>query len=156
MKWARIENDQVVEIVLYNPKGRFHPSIVWVECPDVVVENWVYSNGEFSQPPVFPEPVPANISFRQLVLGLKRGGFISREEALAWSRREALPATVQAVIANMPAEQGEEAEITALTMIEAQRSDPLLAAAAQAHMPELTSAELEDLLDQSFRDWSKL
>lgn len=30
--WARLENDKVVEIIDFDPKGKFHPSLVFASC----------------------------------------------------------------------------------------------------------------------------
>lgn len=48
--WARIEDDIVLEIVTIDPAGRYHPSLVWVECGPEVKPGWQYKRGEFSQP----------------------------------------------------------------------------------------------------------
>jgi len=45
---------------------------------------------------------------------------------------------------------------TARRMSDAYRKDPILIAAAQAAMPDVTEEEINEALDQSFRDWSKL
>lgn len=49
--WARIENGVVMELTDIDPEGRFHPSLVWVECPDEVVPGYLY-DGEFSPPEI--------------------------------------------------------------------------------------------------------
>jgi len=48
-KWARIENGIVVETIVSNPSGKYHPLIVWVSCPDSTSEGFTYSNGVFSE-----------------------------------------------------------------------------------------------------------
>lgn len=50
MKWARIENDLVVETTEINPEGRFHASLIWVQCPVEVEQRWAYVDGNFSAP----------------------------------------------------------------------------------------------------------
>lgn len=49
--WARIENGIVMEVVAYDPQ-EFHPIGEWVECGNDVSDNWLYSNGVFSEKPV--------------------------------------------------------------------------------------------------------
>jgi len=46
-KWARIEDDIVKEITEIDPSGRFHPSLVWVECPDDTTTGMKYENNTF-------------------------------------------------------------------------------------------------------------
>lgn len=50
MKWARIENETVMEITDIDPAGRFHESLIWVQCPVEVEQRWTYANGTFSAP----------------------------------------------------------------------------------------------------------
>lgn len=60
--WAIIEGDRVAEITDINPDGRFHESLVWVECAASVVEGDTYSDGVFSKPPppvIQPEQIQA-------------------------------------------------------------------------------------------------
>jgi|GEM_PF-6808547 len=54
MKWARIENNIVKEIVDIDPIGRFHPDLVWVACGEEVIENYTYDavSQTFSAPVV--------------------------------------------------------------------------------------------------------
>lgn len=49
--WARIENNTVVEIK-DRPAGLFHPSLVWVECPDYVQPGYIYDREVFTPPTV--------------------------------------------------------------------------------------------------------
>ena len=50
MKWARVESGVVAEVILDNPHGKFHESLVWVPCSDAVSVGWSYSSGDFSPP----------------------------------------------------------------------------------------------------------
>ncbi|HDD0187811.1 TPA: hypothetical protein O9V37_000213 [Escherichia coli] len=47
MKWARIEYEEVREVTDINPEGRFHPSLIWVECPADVAQGYFFSAGAF-------------------------------------------------------------------------------------------------------------
>ncbi|HAJ6759086.1 TPA: hypothetical protein HNC90_22490 [Escherichia coli] len=46
--WARIENNIVMEITDIDPAERFHPSLIWVECPVDTRQGYFYSNNEFT------------------------------------------------------------------------------------------------------------
>ncbi|VFS47464.1 hypothetical protein [Budvicia aquatica] len=48
--WARIENNRVVELTDINPEGRFHPSLVWVNCPEYVQADYLYDGHIFTEP----------------------------------------------------------------------------------------------------------
>ena len=50
-KWARIENNTVMEITNIDPEGRFHPALIWAECPEEVEQHWTYDGKEFAAPP---------------------------------------------------------------------------------------------------------
>lgn len=48
-KYARIENGIVVEVIDFNPLGRFTDEIVsqFTECPLEVAQGWKHENGKF-------------------------------------------------------------------------------------------------------------
>jgi hypothetical protein len=50
-KWARAENNIVVETTDIDPTGRFTPELVaqFIECPEEVEQGWQYLNGIFSE-----------------------------------------------------------------------------------------------------------
>ena len=66
MKWARIENDEVREIVTHDPKGLYHPDLIFVECPDEVKERWTYTDGKFFAPPRPQEPTESMLALLAL------------------------------------------------------------------------------------------
>lgn len=106
-------------------------------------------------------PFPHTITFRQLVIRAAIDQWITPEDALAWSRRAEIPAIMAAVIATLTPEQQVVANVTAATMVEAQRSDPLLAAiAGEAIAVAIGSApsesDLDDALDAFFRAAAQL
>ena len=39
MKWARLDNDRVIETTDIDPEGRFHPSLMWESVPVDVTPN---------------------------------------------------------------------------------------------------------------------
>lgn len=55
MTYARIVDGVAVEIITWNPEGRYPDDFVWVECPDDTVAGATYDGSEFTNP-VEPEP----------------------------------------------------------------------------------------------------
>lgn len=53
--WALIEEGKVKELTNIDPNGRFHPSLVWVECGDEVKAGYVFDGSDFFEsPPYIP------------------------------------------------------------------------------------------------------
>ena len=48
--WARIEDGAVVEVTSSDPEGRFHKSLIWVECPPGIGEGWTLQDSQFRPP----------------------------------------------------------------------------------------------------------
>ncbi|WP_179211989.1 hypothetical protein [Escherichia coli] len=46
--WARLENNVVMELTDIDPEGRFHPSLIWVECHADVQQGYIFNFGEFT------------------------------------------------------------------------------------------------------------
>lgn len=46
--WARIENATVAEVTNIDPQGRFHPSLIWMACPDDTRSGMQYMDGMFT------------------------------------------------------------------------------------------------------------
>lgn len=89
-----------------------------------------------------PNPVPASVTRRQLLIALAQMEIITGEEALAAAKTGAVPTAVQAVFDNMQPADNLAAEITWASMSVAERSNPLVAALAQAN--GMTDAEIDD------------
>lgn len=76
MKWARVVDGVVFEVIAVSPHGRFHPDIIWTECPTDCQQNWLYDGETFSAPPPPPpEPEPdlvteVGLDEMQILLGL--------------------------------------------------------------------------------------
>lgn len=49
-KWARIESNVVVELTEIDPEGRFHPSLVWVECNEDTQQGYTSDGVDFFPP----------------------------------------------------------------------------------------------------------
>lgn len=81
--FARIENGIVAEIIDVNPQGRFHPSLVWVECDEAIQPGWLYDGEKFAPPvPVEPEAyVPQQVTRAQGKAALITSGLWSDVES---------------------------------------------------------------------------
>lgn len=64
--WARIENGIVAEITDIDPEGRFHPSLVWVECGEEVEPGWKYDGSKFAPPEALDPSPPEHPQFTAL------------------------------------------------------------------------------------------
>jgi hypothetical protein len=60
--WARIENATVAEVTNIDPQGRFHPSLIWVACPDSTRSGMQYADGLFTVRPLAPADHAAQIA----------------------------------------------------------------------------------------------
>lgn len=47
--WARLESNEVVELIDFDPAGKFHSSLIWKKCDDTVKQGWKYVDGHFEQ-----------------------------------------------------------------------------------------------------------
>ncbi|WP_203075687.1 hypothetical protein [Falsiroseomonas ponticola] len=103
----------------------------------------------YEAPPAPPLPVPASISFRQLILGLLGSGFLTADQALAAAETRARPPQLDAIIATLPEDAALAARITWATMFEARRSDPLFAALITAG--HATAEQVDELFRQAAR-----
>jgi len=54
--YARIKDNTAIEVIKFDPAGKFHPLIIWTKVPDEVEQGWTITDGEWVAP-VFPEPV---------------------------------------------------------------------------------------------------
>jgi hypothetical protein len=83
---------------------------------------------EYTSP---PPPVPASITFAQLLIGLVTEAWITEAEGEAWLAGT-LPLAVLTVIDSLPANQRFAAKARALRPSEVVRNDPLVAAMGAA------------------------
>ena len=90
------------------------------------------------------------ISRRQLLLGLASQGLITGEEALAAAQSGAVPAAVEAIFAQLPADQQLGARITWASMSQAERHNPLV------DMMAVANSIPSDTLDALWRGWAAL
>ena len=55
--WTYLVNNVAVELTNIDPEGRFHPSLVWVSCPDDLTPGSTLNpDGSWTYAP--PPPVP--------------------------------------------------------------------------------------------------
>lgn len=57
MMYARCKNEVVVEVISWNPEGRYHPDVAkaFLPAPDDVAVGWTCADGVFAPPPTHPE-----------------------------------------------------------------------------------------------------
>ena len=54
--YARIQNNTAIEVIDFDPNGKFHASIVWRKVPGRVKQGWILDDGNWA-PPDVPESV---------------------------------------------------------------------------------------------------
>ena len=92
-------------------------------------------------------PVPASISFAQLLIGLVTETWITEAEGTAWLQG-VLPAAVETLITSLPQEQQFIARARASRPSEVLRNDPLVVSLGAAQ------GKTEEELDDFFRTYS--
>jgi hypothetical protein len=120
--------------------------VAWEIAPNRPSRDYDWVNGEWVLAPVVA-PVPASISFAQLMIGLVTEGFITEAEGDAWLVGT-LPAAVLLVIDGLPADQRFAAKVRAIRPSEVLRSDPLVAAM------NVAAGKTDEELDQFFRTYA--
>ena len=85
-------------------------------------------------PALPPPPPPVVITNRQLFAALALTGFITEAEALAAGRTGAVPAAIDNVFAELPAQEAFLARLTWATMREASRDHALISALVAANL----------------------
>ena len=68
MKYARLNTNTAVDVRTESPEGFYTPNVVeeFIEVPDQVEDGWILNDGEWSAPPVPPEPEPAPHIYQSL------------------------------------------------------------------------------------------
>lgn len=150
MRIAFLNSDGFIDsmsFVGYDPSNPLQQ----VEVGPDVLPDWVPDgHGGFMPPPAPPPPVPAPISRRQLLIGLKGLGLITPAEALAAAESGARPAAIEAYFSALPEDVANDARITWASMSICERNHPLVAALAEAN--QLSSEQIDD----AFRAWALL
>lgn len=96
-----------------------------------------------------PTPVPASITFAQLLIGLVSERWITEADGEGWLTGT-LPAAITAVIDTLPPEHRFAAKARALRPSEVLRSDPLVAAMGTA------AGKTEAEIDTFFRTYAQV
>lgn len=113
-------------------------------------DEWVWSdNGPIIAAPPSPTPVPASITFAQMLIGLVAEGWITEAEGEAWLMGTP-PGGVLALIATLPTEQQFAAKARAIRPSEVLRADPLVQALGAAQ------GKTSEQLDDFFRTYAQV
>jgi hypothetical protein len=96
-----------------------------------------------------PSPVPQELSFAQLLIGLVAEGWITETEGDAWANRQ-LPAAVNALIAGLPQAQRFAARTKAKLPSVVLRNDALVVALAAQQ------GKTAEQLDDFFRKYADM
>lgn len=139
-----VENGTVINRVL--SEAALEPN--WYQSEEAQI-GWLLENGAFVAPLV-TLPVPASISFAQLLIGLVAEQWITEAEGRAWRDRVALPAPVVALIASLPEAQQFAAETRAYAPSEVLRMDPLVQGLGAAQ------GKTAEQLDAFFRTYAQV
>lgn len=91
--------------------------------------------------------VPKEISKHQLIIQSAKDGWITENQAIAWSTSNTLPQLLEDAINSLPTEQRFSARIKALEIIGARIDDPLMLAVAAA--AETDQAALETFFTEA-------
>jgi hypothetical protein len=120
------------------------------DLPDAPQEQWRWSDsGLPTVSPPAPPPVPQNLSFAHLMIGLVAEQWITESEGEAWLAGT-LPAPVLGLIATLPAEQQFPAKARALRPSEVLRNDPLVNGMGQA------AGKTPEEIDDFFRTYAQV
>ena len=73
-RWALIEFERVTQIEETNPKGKYHPSFVWIDCEEDVKVGYGYTEecGFFvpEPPPEMPRIISSTEEILNIILGV--------------------------------------------------------------------------------------
>lgn len=100
-----------------------------VEVPLKPGADFEWVGGKWQATPPAPAPVPQEMSFAQLLIGLVAEGWITEAEGDAWTNRQ-LPAAVNTLIAGLPQAQRFAARAKAKLPSVVLRNDALVVALA--------------------------
>lgn len=120
-----------------------------------MIRKFDFSTGQTAEfdevAPSFPSdpPVPASITFAQLLIGLVAEQWITEVDGEGWLTGT-LPTAVLAVIDTLPVEQRFAAKARALRPSEVLRNDPLVQALSAA------AGKTSEELDNFFRTYSEV
>jgi len=130
MKYARSENNIVVQVIGNDPAKLFMPEVVVMfrPCDADVQAGWLDDGTTYAAPPIMPPTIPAFVTMRQARLALDAAGLLD---------------TVSATIAAMTGQAGKSARIEWEFSSEVKRNQPLVLALGPTL--GLTSIQLDSL-----------
>lgn len=78
MRYARVENGEVKEIINFNPAGRYHPDVEaqFIPCDETVQHRYRHNNNVFL-PPLPHNEVPNKSKADKLILKLIEKGILT-------------------------------------------------------------------------------
>ena len=144
MKFAVVENGIVTNMVIADAALEAN----WVQTDEAGI-GWLYDGATFSAPPEKPAPVPASMSFAQLLIGLVAEAWITEAEGEAWLVGT-LPAPLLALINSLPASEQFAAKARAIRPSEVLRSNALVVALGAA------TGKTEAQIDTFFRTYAQV
>ena len=50
--WARIRNNKAIEVINFDPAGKYHENIIWDAVPDEVKQNWTTDGANWYPPEI--------------------------------------------------------------------------------------------------------
>lgn len=142
IRYAIIENGVVMNVSIADDEWKAPEDIIAV-ASETAEKGQLYQDGEFTDPPPAPLPVPEVISDRQFFHALAVLGMITEAEALAAVKTGDPPAAMDAFLSALPDDQEFGARMLLEGATTFQRSHPLtLAFAAGMNM---TDEQTDDL-----------
>ena len=145
-RYAIIENDTITNIAVADDPA-FAESMGWIELPEGAGIGWTLIDGVWTAPTPAPLPVPAAMTFAQVLIGLVTEAWITEFEGEQWLQG-VLPPQVTSLIETLPADQQFAAKARASRPAEVLRADPLVIALGTAQ------GKTSEELDQFFRTYS--
>lgn len=144
MRYAQIDTNKTC-VAVSDLAGEVDAPHMIPITPDENPIGHVWDDGEWIAPPPAPEAVPPSVTRRQIITGLGKAGWITKQEALDALAVGARPAAVEALIDALPEEDQFDALTKWIGFTEAYRDDPLVLALAQAE------GKSEHEIDEFFR-----
>lgn len=130
-RYAIIESGTVANIALAD--ADFASAKGWIAAPDEVGLGWAWNGSSFTAPPPNPAPIPASISDRQFFQQLAVEGKITEAEAIAAVATGTIPAAMDALIQQLPAEDQFAARMLLSGATSFERAHPMTATLGQMY-----------------------
>lgn len=142
MQYTHPDLPDFVSPAAFTLGGVQHPRVWWNTVSEQEIADLGFTEYVPPEPDAGPPPVPYAISRRQIITGLAKVEWITKQEAIDALSTGARPAAVEAVIATLPEDDQFDALTKWIGFTEAYRDDPLVLALAAAEGK--TEAEIDD------------